>query len=239
MGLFPLPAVLQAMEHAWPARTTGAAADGPLELERRTRHQSLFQAWLDAGPQAGFRRTDDVNGFRQEGFAAFDKNVRRGRRLSAARAYLHPVLDRPQPDLDHSCSRQPDRVRGESSGRRRVPAAAAKPKSLAARRSSRAAEPSTRHSCCNSRGVGDPEHLHSLGIPVVSALRRGREHAGSSRGVHPVRLQAAGVDAAPSRQVEDALDRTGVAVPQGPGRHQSFRSRGVRAQATRTSGTPT
>jgi choline dehydrogenase len=69
--------------------------DGPLELERGPADTALFDAWLAAGEQAGFRRSDDVNGFRQEGFAAFDKNVRRGRRLSAARAYLHPVLDRP------------------------------------------------------------------------------------------------------------------------------------------------
>jgi choline dehydrogenase len=38
--------------------------------------------------------TDDVNGFRQEGFAKFDRNIRKGRRVSAARAYLHPVLSR-------------------------------------------------------------------------------------------------------------------------------------------------
>jgi choline dehydrogenase len=38
--------------------------------------------------------TDDVNGYRQEGFARFDRNLHRGRRLSAARAYLHPVRDR-------------------------------------------------------------------------------------------------------------------------------------------------
>jgi choline dehydrogenase len=36
-----------------------------------------------------------VNGYRQEGFAAFDRNVHDGRRLSAARAYLHPVMSRP------------------------------------------------------------------------------------------------------------------------------------------------
>lgn len=44
--------------------------------------------------QAGHQLTTDVNGFKQEGFAAFDRNVRRGRRLSAARAYLHPVMHR-------------------------------------------------------------------------------------------------------------------------------------------------
>ncbi len=68
--------------------------DGPLTLERGPAKNPLFDAWLKAGVEAGFNRTDDVNGYRQEGFAPFDKNVSRGRRLSAARAYLHPVLDR-------------------------------------------------------------------------------------------------------------------------------------------------
>jgi choline dehydrogenase len=45
--------------------------------------------------QAGYSLTEDVNGYRQEGFAPFDRNVHRGRRLSAARAYLHPVMSRP------------------------------------------------------------------------------------------------------------------------------------------------
>ena len=69
-------------------------SDGPLKLETGPAANPLFDAWLEAGPQAGFPATTDVNGFRQEGFAVFDKNVVRGRRLSAARAYLHPVLDR-------------------------------------------------------------------------------------------------------------------------------------------------
>ena len=45
--------------------------------------------------EAGYPLTEDVNGYRQEGFATFDRNVHRGRRLSAARAYLHPVMERP------------------------------------------------------------------------------------------------------------------------------------------------
>ena len=74
-------------------------ADGPLVLERGPATGALFEAFLDATVQAGHARTTDVNGFRQEGFNAFDRNVHRGRRLSAARAYLHPVLDRPNLDL--------------------------------------------------------------------------------------------------------------------------------------------
>jgi choline dehydrogenase len=67
---------------------------GPLKLERGPADNPLFGAFFEAVQQAGYPLTDDVNGYRQEGFAKFDRNVYRGRRLSAARAYLHPVMDR-------------------------------------------------------------------------------------------------------------------------------------------------
>jgi choline dehydrogenase len=69
--------------------------DGPLVLERGPADGLLFRAFFAAVRQAGYHLTDDVNGYRQEGFAAFDRNIHRGRRLSAARAYLYPVLSRP------------------------------------------------------------------------------------------------------------------------------------------------
>lgn len=80
--------------------TTLAGADawrggsGPLILERGPATNPLFGAFFEAVQQAGYPLTDDVNGYRQEGFAAFDRNVHRGRRLSASRAYLHPVRRR-------------------------------------------------------------------------------------------------------------------------------------------------
>ncbi|HTW06952.1 MAG TPA: choline dehydrogenase, partial [Acidimicrobiales bacterium] len=68
---------------------------GPLVLERGPATNPLFGAFLGAVVQAGLTLTDDVNGYRQEGFAPFDRNIHRGRRLSAARAYLHPAMGRP------------------------------------------------------------------------------------------------------------------------------------------------
>ena len=65
---------------------------GPLVLERGPATNPLFGAFFDATVQAGYPRTSDVNGYRQEGFAPFDRNIHNGRRLSAARAYLHPVM---------------------------------------------------------------------------------------------------------------------------------------------------
>jgi choline dehydrogenase len=77
---------------------TAAAADdpwrghgGPLILERGPATSPLFLAWFEAAAQAGYPRTADVNGYRQEGVAPFDRNIGRGRRISAARAYLHPI----------------------------------------------------------------------------------------------------------------------------------------------------
>ncbi len=68
--------------------------DGPLVLERGPAQNPLFAAFFEAVQEAGYPLTNDVNGYRQEGFARFDRNVHRGRRLSAARAYLHPVMHR-------------------------------------------------------------------------------------------------------------------------------------------------
>ena len=143
--------------------------DGPLELERGPATNPLFQAWLDAGPQAGFRTTDDVNGYRQEGFAAFDKNVRRGRRLSAARAYLHPVLDRP--NLHLVTRAHANRILFE--GNRAVGVEYRRGRTT---KIARGHEIISCGGAFNSpqllqlSGVGDPALLGSLGIDVVSAL---------------------------------------------------------------------
>jgi choline dehydrogenase len=59
----------------------------------------LFGAFFQAVQQAGYSLTDDVNGYRQEGFAPFDRNVHRGRRLSASGAYLRPVRGRPNLEI--------------------------------------------------------------------------------------------------------------------------------------------
>jgi choline dehydrogenase len=68
---------------------------GPLVLERGPATNPLFTAFFAAAQAAGYPLTEDVNGYRQEGFAPFDRNVHRGRRLSAAGAYLRPAMSRP------------------------------------------------------------------------------------------------------------------------------------------------
>lgn len=85
--------------------TTLAGADawrggsGPLKLERGPAISPLFQAFFEATEQAGYARTDDANGYRQEGFGTFDRNVYRASRWSASRAYLRPIRDRENLDI--------------------------------------------------------------------------------------------------------------------------------------------
>ncbi|WP_417627014.1 choline dehydrogenase [Pararhodobacter aggregans] len=66
--------------------------DGPLHISRGRRENPLFNAFIEAGRQAGYPVTRDYNGQQQEGFGAMEATIRGGVRWSAARAYLKPAL---------------------------------------------------------------------------------------------------------------------------------------------------
>ncbi len=69
--------------------------DGPLTVTRGSTANPLFDAWIAAGEEAGYPATSDMNGYRQEGMGRMDMTIRAGRRCSTARAYLRPVMARP------------------------------------------------------------------------------------------------------------------------------------------------
>ena len=143
---------------------------GPLVLERGPAKNPLFGALFEAVQQAGYPLTDDVNGPRQEGFAPFDRNVHRGRRLSASRAYLHPVKGRP--NLDIKTRALVTRIMFE--GTRAVGVEYMRG-GAAARRVS-ASEVVLCGGAINTpqllqlSGVGNADHLRALGIDAVEHL---------------------------------------------------------------------
>lgn len=163
------------METCLAGADTWRGGDGPLVLERGPATNPLFGAFFDATVEAGYPRTPDVNGYRQEGFARFDRNVHRGRRLSAARAYLHPVMDRP--NLTVRTLALTTRVLFE--GTRAV---GVEYVTAGRRHTVRAGEVILCGGAINTpqllqlSGVGAPELLRPLGIPVVSGLRGVGEH---------------------------------------------------------------
>ncbi len=65
---------------------------GPLHITRGPRANPLFHAFVEAGKQAGYPVTADYNGHQQEGFGPMEATIWKGRRWSAANAYLKPAL---------------------------------------------------------------------------------------------------------------------------------------------------
>ena len=70
-------------------------AGGPLRVSEGRAQHSTCSAFIDAAVQAGHRQTDDFNGPEQDGVGWYQLTQRDGLRCSAAVAYLHPALERP------------------------------------------------------------------------------------------------------------------------------------------------
>ncbi|HET6222138.1 MAG TPA: choline dehydrogenase, partial [Dongiaceae bacterium] len=68
---------------------------GPLHVSHGRTKNPLYEAWLAAGRQAGYPLTPDLNGYQQEGLGPMEMTTHRGRRWSAAKAYLRPAMRRP------------------------------------------------------------------------------------------------------------------------------------------------
>jgi choline dehydrogenase len=140
--------------------------DGPIVLERGPATSPLFRAFFEAVQQAGYELTKDVNGYRQEGFAAFDRTIHKGRRWSATRAYLDPVRNRP--NLEVRCRAFVNRILFE--GARAVGV------ELAGHGPIRATEVILCGGAINSpqilqvSGVGNARELEAVGVDVVHDL---------------------------------------------------------------------
>jgi len=68
---------------------------GPLSVTTANSKNPLFAAWKEAGQQAGYPLTQDLNGYQQEGVGPMDRTVRNGKRGSTAVGYLRPAMKRP------------------------------------------------------------------------------------------------------------------------------------------------
>lgn len=68
---------------------------GPLGVSNGNNMKNpLYRAFIEAGAQAGYGKSEDYNGYRQEGFSRMDMTVKNGVRSSTANAYLKPALKR-------------------------------------------------------------------------------------------------------------------------------------------------
>ena len=148
---------------------------GPLHVSTGACENPLYKAFIEAGAQAGYARTEDMNGYRQEGFGPMDMTVHKGRRWSTAMAYLRPALQRDNLRLMTGVLT----TRILFAGSREMPEAVGveavvdgQLTQLRARR-----EVILCGGAINSpqllqlSGIGDPALLDPLGIPVVAARK--------------------------------------------------------------------
>lgn len=68
---------------------------GPLAVNDLRYNNPVVDAFIAAGEQAGWPHNHDFNGARQDGVGRYQVTQSDGRRCSVARAYLQPVLNRP------------------------------------------------------------------------------------------------------------------------------------------------
>ncbi|QBX99345.1 choline dehydrogenase [Rhodophyticola sp. CCM32] len=141
--------------------------DGPLHVTRGPRKNPLYHAFVEAGQQAGYPKTDDYNGHQQEGFGPFEQTVWRGRRWSAANAYLRTALKRENCDLIRAEARRVVIEEGRALGVEVMRGGQAQV--IRARR-----EVILAASSINSpkllmlSGIGPAAHLGEHGIPLVA-----------------------------------------------------------------------
>ncbi|XP_052229858.1 uncharacterized protein LOC127843972 [Dreissena polymorpha] len=67
-------------------------SSGPLHVSRGTSGNPLHQTFIEAGQQAGYPFTDDMNGYQQEGVGWMDMTIHKGWRWSSAASYLRPII---------------------------------------------------------------------------------------------------------------------------------------------------
>ncbi|KAJ8394799.1 hypothetical protein AAFF_G00041540 [Aldrovandia affinis] len=89
-----LPYFRKAQTHELGANQYRGGA-GPLHVSRGKTDHPLHRAFIEAGQQAGYPFTDDMNGYQQEGLGWMDMTVYKGKRWSTASAYLRPAMSRP------------------------------------------------------------------------------------------------------------------------------------------------
>ena len=155
------------MENAREGEVGWRGTDGPLNVQRGARRNPLYQAFIDAGGQAGFETTADYNGAKQEGFGPMEQTIHGGRRWSVANAYLRPALRRKNVSLVSGFARrvviEGNRATGvEIEARGKIQLVKAKREVVLAASSINSPK------LLMLSGLGPAEHLNAMGIPVVA-----------------------------------------------------------------------
>lgn len=142
-------------------------SDGPLYVSRGPRINPLFHAFVEAGRQAGYQITSDYNGHQQEGFGPMEQTIWRGRRWSAANAYLKPAQQTGFCDVVRGLASKIVIEDGRATGVEII-RGGRKEIVEADQELIIAASPINSPKLLMLSGIGPAAHLASLGIPLVA-----------------------------------------------------------------------
>ena len=199
---------------------------GPIRVRRQDNLLPLAQMFLEAGEQAGYPFTQDVNGYQQEGFCRFDANINNGVRASSAQAFLRPALGRANLKVEKLCHTRKLIVDGA-----RVMAVEYRQHGEI-----HTAQAEREVILCGGAigspqllmlsGIGPADHLRSLGIPVVADLpgvgenlqdhleahlqHRTAQPVSLNPNMHPLRMLAVGARWFASRTGPAAINQSNV-----------------------------
>jgi len=143
---------------------------GPLRVTRASLDNPMARAWIEAGQQAGYPYSGDLNGAQPEGFGISEQTIVGGRRFSVADAYLRPAMKRP--NLKVVTGAHVTRLRFEGS---RAVGVQYQQKSQE-KQASASAEVILCAGAFQSpqllmlSGIGDAEHLRSVGVAPFKHL---------------------------------------------------------------------
>lgn len=161
----------QRQEH-WHGHHDGGEPDwrghkGPLHITRGPRSNPLFHAFIESGRQAGYPVTMDYNGRSQEGFGPMEATIWKGRRWSAANAYLKPAIATGRVTVVRAFARRVVIENGRATGVE-VTRGAAVEVIPASREVVIAASSINSPKLLMLSGIGPGAHLAEHGIPVVA-----------------------------------------------------------------------
>jgi choline dehydrogenase len=147
-------------------------AGGPLHVSKAASKNRIYSAVVEAGAQAGYLRTNDFNGFQQDGFGPYQLTIKDGKRWSASAAYLRPILGK-RPNLTLEIGARTSRILIENgraigveflqNGQTRQ--AHANAEVLLAAGAVQSPQ------ILQLSGIGDPDQLRAVGVKPVHALK--------------------------------------------------------------------
>ncbi len=143
---------------------------GPLYVKKGLRQNPLYQAFIEAGRQAGYPISKDYNGHQQEGFAAMEMTVHNGLRWSAANAYLWPTIAKGSIDMETGALARRILLDGKKAIGVEYEQGGEIKTAYANRDVIIAASTINSPALLQRSGIGAPEVLKTAGVAVVHAL---------------------------------------------------------------------